>query len=166
MQEIVKENGLRIIPMKEGVGDSPKMGQAVLAHYEISFGEGVSTSNYDYENGEYVEDQYDSTYEEKPFSGPVEFVIGQKTPKDDTYTRGDSIVGLDQAFLGMKVGDQVKLFIPAALAYGDEGASSFHSLFGYRIPPNRDLSCILELVEIKGDEKVSAIPHRGPAYEG
>ena len=66
MQEIVKENGLRIIPMKEGVGDSPKMGQAVLAHYEISFGEGVSTSNYDYENGEYVEDQYDSTYEEKP----------------------------------------------------------------------------------------------------
>jgi len=166
MQEIVKKSGLRVIPMKEGSGNSPRVGQVVLAHYEIYFGEGASTSNYDYERDEYVEDQYDSTYEEKPFSGPVEFVIGQETAKDDTYTKGDSIAGFDQAFLEMKVGDQVKLFIPAALAYGEEGASSFHAFFGYRIPPNRDLNCILELVEIKGDEKVSTNPERGPAYEG
>jgi peptidyl-prolyl cis-trans isomerase A (cyclophilin A) len=149
MQEIVKENGLRVIPMRDGEGESPQVGQTVRAHYELYFGEGTSTSNYDYSTGKYIDDQYDSTYEEKPFNGPVEFVIGQETPKDDTYTKGDSIAGFDQAFLGMKVGEQVKMFIPAHLAYGEEGASSFHTFFGYRVPPNRDLRCILELVEIK-----------------
>ena len=148
MQELVQKSGLRIIPMKEGDGAVPKKGQRVLAHYEIHFGEGTSTSNFDYDKGQYVEDSYDSTYEDKPFGGPVEFIVGQETPKDDLYTKGDSIEAFDEAFTKMKVGSQVKLFIPAKLAYGQEGASSFHTFFGYRVPPNRDLVSILELVEI------------------
>jgi FKBP-type peptidyl-prolyl cis-trans isomerase len=67
----------------------------------------------------------------------------------------------------MKVGDQVKLFIPHSLAYGEEGASSFHTFFGYRVPPNRDMTAILELVDIlDGDDSLSESPVRGPAYEG
>ena len=166
MSKLVKESGLRMIPMKEGEGMKPIMGQKVLAHYEIYFGEGTSSSNYDYDAGEYIDEQYDSTYEDKPFSGPVEFVIGQETPKDDVYKKGDSIKGFDEAFLGMKVGDQVKLFIPFELAYGKEGASSFHTFFGYRVPPHRDLRCILELVEIKEDAEIPSTTTRGPAYEG
>tara|TARA_R110000824_G_scaffold128983_3_gene290144 strand:- start:15514 stop:16017 length:504 start_codon:yes stop_codon:yes gene_type:complete len=167
MQEIVKENGLRVIPLKEGAGKTPEVGQRVLAHYELRFGEGTSTSNYDYDKGAYVEDQYDSTYEDKPFGGPVEFVVGQETPKDDLYTKGDSIKGFDEAFLSMKVGGQVKLIIPHSLAYGEEGASSFHTFFGYRVPPNRDMSAILELVDILDDDpSLDESLVRGPAYEG
>tara|TARA_Y100000034_G_C6672435_1_gene295291 strand:- start:54 stop:554 length:501 start_codon:yes stop_codon:yes gene_type:complete len=166
MRELVKESGLKIIPIKEGDGPTPVDGQKVLAHYEIYFGKGTSTSNFDYDTGVYIDEQYDSTYEDKPFGGPIEFVIGQETPKDDLYKKGDSIKAFDEAFLSMKVGDQVKLFIPSNLAYGDEGASSFHTFFGYRIPPFRDLTSILELVEIFPEPSLEESPHRGPAYEG
>ena len=153
--------------MKEGEGATPQEGQTVVAHYELYFGEGTATSNYDYSTGQYIDEQYDSTYEDKPFGGPVEFVVGQETAKDDTYSKGDSIPGFDQAFLSMKVGDQVKIFIPHDLAYGSEGASSFHTFFGYRVPPFRDLTCILELVEILNDTGSTDLNvKRGPAYEG
>ena len=157
---------LEIKVLKEGAGLTPKIGQKVKAHYELHFGEGTSTSNYDYSKGEYVEDSYDSTYEDKPFNGPVEFVIGKHTPKDDLYSKGDSIEGLDQAFLSMKVGGKVALFIPNELAYGEEGASSFHTFFGYRVPPFRDLRGTVELVDIMEESHTDAPLQRGPAYEG
>jgi peptidyl-prolyl cis-trans isomerase A (cyclophilin A) len=146
--EMIKPSGLRMITLHAGAGTVPSAGQRVLAHYEIYFGEGTTTSNYDYSTGEYIDEMFESTYEDKPFNGPVEFVIGTETPKDDTYAMGHSIKGFDEAFLDMKVGDKRKLFIPAALAYGDEGASSFHTFFGYRVAPNRDISCTVELVDI------------------
>ena len=167
MPEIVKDSGLRITNVLEGAGPHPQMGQRVRAHYELHFGEGTSTSNYDYEKCEYIDDLYDSTYEDKPFNGPVEFVIGQETAKDDVYQKGDSIKGFDEAFLDMRVGGKVTLFIPSVLAYGEEGASSFHTFFGYRVPPFRDMTCTLELVEIKQEEETQTVSsHRGPAYEG
>ena len=162
----MEERRLEIKVLREGTGSSPTEGQKVRAHYELYFGEGTSSSNYDYDKGEYVEDSYDSTYEDKPFNGPVEFVIGKHTPKDDLYSKGDSIGGLDQAFLTMKVGGKVDLFIPSELAYGEEGASSFHTFFGYRVPPFRDLRGTLELVEIEEDPDTQDKPNRGPAYEG
>mgnify|MGYP005819022499 CR=1 FL=1 len=148
-KEIIKESGLRMVEITEGHGDSPTTGQTVSVHYEIFFGEGTSTSNYDEKAGKYVDNLYDSTYEDKPFSGPVDIVIGAATPKDDIYSRGQSIKGFDEALVEMKVGEKRQLFIPAALAYGKEGASSFHTFFGYRVAPHRDLACTIELVEIK-----------------
>ena len=153
-EEIRKESGLLMRVKSEGSGPKPEMGQTVRAHYEIFFGEGTSSSDYDYDNKVYVDQLYDSTYEEKPFSGPVEFVIGRETAKDDTYKKGDSIKGFDEAFLDMKVGEKRDLFIPSNLAYGEEGASSFHTFFGYRLPPNKDVNCTVELVEIKDDKAV------------
>jgi FKBP-type peptidyl-prolyl cis-trans isomerase 2 len=164
--EIIKESGLRMVELVEGTGDIPAIGQRVSVHYEIFFGEGTSTSNYDEESETYVDASYDSTYEEKPFNGPIDVVIGSYTPKDDIYMRGQSIKGFDEALTEMKVGGKRKLFIPAALAYGAEGASSFHTFFGYRIAPNRDLACTIELVEIKESKaQPTEKTPKGPAYE-
>ncbi len=147
--QIIKENGLKMSVIREGSGPTPKLGQSVMVHYEIHFGEGTSSSNFDYETGEYIDDLCDSTYDERnPYSGPMRFVLGQETPKDDICKEGDSIKGFDEALLEMKVGEKRNIFIPSELAYGIEGASSFHSFFGYRIPPNRPLAGIIELVEI------------------
>jgi len=164
--EIIKESGLRMIEVAVGEGETPTLGQKVSIHYEIFFGEGTSTSNYDEATETYIDTLYDSTYEDKPFSGPIDIIIGTSTPKDDIYTRGQSIKGFDEALLEMKVGCKRKLFIPADLAYGAEGASSFHTFFGYRIAPNRDLACTIELVEIKepAAEATENTP-KGPAYE-
>jgi len=162
-KELITDSGLRMIVDKEGTGPKPNAGQTVLAHYEIYFGKGSSSSHYDYEKGEYIDELYDSTYEDKPFSGPVAFVIGQETPKDDTYNKGDCIKGFNEAFLNMKVGEKRKVYVPSHLAYGEEGASSFHTFFGYRVPPFRDLACTLELVEIKDPAKEVDPVSRGTA---
>ena len=165
-EEIIKNSGLRMLLEKAGEGETPNLGDKVSVHYEIWLGEGTTSSNYDYDSEEYVNVMYDSTYEDKPFNGPIDIVVGQHTPEDDTYSKGDSLHGFDEALLEMKVGEKRKLFIPSELAYGALGASSFHNPFGYRIPPNLSLSCALELVEIKEP----AIPRtektfKGPAYE-
>jgi|TARA_R110000824_G_scaffold391519_2_gene589355 FKBP-type peptidyl-prolyl cis-trans isomerase len=164
-EEIVRDSGLVMKTQVEGSGPKPSLGQTVVAHYEIFFGEGSSSSNYDYDKSVYIDELYDSTYEDKPFNGPIEFVIGQETAKDDIYKKGDSVKGFDEAFLDMRVGEKRDLFVPSHLAYGDEGASSFHTFFGYRIAPDRNVNCTVELVEIK-DSPVSETPARGPAYEG
>lgn len=165
-EETVKESGLRMITQHAGSGEVPTTGDKVSIHYEIWLGPGTTTSNYDYDSEEYIDVMYDSTYEEKPFSGPIDIVVGQSTPDDDTYSKGDSLPGFDEALLEMQVGEKRKLFIPPELAYGSLGASSFHNPFGYRIPPNQAISCAIELVEIK--EKASDREEKtfkGPAYE-
>lgn len=154
--EITTHNGLKMEILSDGKGESPKLGDVVSAHYEIWFGEGVGSSEFDYINDVYKCDLKDSTYEDRPFSGPVKFVIGRETPKDDIYARGDSIKGLDQAFLDMRVGEKRKLFIPHELAYGEEGASSFHTFHGFRTPPFQNLNMTVELVEIENSQEASS----------
>ena len=154
--EIEKPSGLKISKLKEGSGDTPSPGQTVLMHYEIWLGKGATSSNYDYDKKEYIDDIYDSTYDEKnPFSGPIEIIIGKATPKDEIYTKGESIEGLDEALLSMRVGDKCFLLIPPRLAYGEKGASSFHTFHGYRTTPNETIKCNIELVEIKSSEDQS-----------
>ena len=140
---------LDMVVLKEGEGDVPMPGQAVLMHYELWAGEGVTSSLYDYGKKEYVDSIYYSTYDTSiPLSVPIEICIGQRTPKDEVYTKRDSIQGLDDALLSMRVGTKCQLSIPAELAYGEEGASSFHTFHGYRTPPNKEIRCNIELVDI------------------
>ena len=144
------ESGLKYSVINLGDGAKPKVGDTVSMHYELYLGRGSTTSLYDYDNEEYIDEICDSTYDEKnPFSGPVSLVIGNETPKDETYRKGDSIKGLDEALLDMRVGGKRRLSIPSDLAYGDKGASSFHTFHGYRTPPNSGLEITIELVEIK-----------------
>jgi len=153
MTQETTESGLKITILKEGDGKSPKSGQTVMMHYELWANEGVTSSLYDYDKKEYVDDIFYSTYDEKnPFSGPIPITIGTSTPKDDVYSMGESIKGLDEALLAMKVGDRWDLVIPAELAYGEEGASSFHTFHGYRAPPNQGIRCNIELVKITEEE--------------
>ena len=146
-------NELKTETLVPGTGPTPNTGDTVLMHYILYLGDGVSSSNYDYDNGCYVDELIDSTYEPGPFSGePIEITIGKRTKQDALYEQGDSIEGLDAALLDMKVGEKKRLFIPSHMAYGDLGASSFHAFHGYRTPPHRGLDIVVELVDIKEEE--------------
>jgi FKBP-type peptidyl-prolyl cis-trans isomerase len=149
---ITKENGLQIETIVNGEGPSPNIGDTVLIHYVLYLGTGTSSSLYDYDKQCYIDNLVDSTYEE-PFCSPIEIILGTETAKDGLYNKGESIKGLDEALLEMKVGDKKRLFIPSDLAYGPEGGSSFHTFHGYRTPPYRNLDLVVELVEIKKTEE-------------
>ena len=151
MREIITTpSGLKHAVIEEGQGPRPKIGDTVSVHYKLYLGKGTTTSLYDYDSEEYVDQICDSTYDESnPFSGPVNLTVGSETPKDEVYRKGDSIKGLDEALLDMRVGGKRKLLVPPDLAYGSEGASSFHTFHGYRTPPNSGLEITIELVEIK-----------------
>jgi FKBP-type peptidyl-prolyl cis-trans isomerase len=58
-----------------------------------------------------------------------------------TLGKGQVIAGWDQGVVGMKVGAQRRLVIPAALGYGSRGAGS--------IPANSDLVFYVTLLQIK-----------------
>ncbi len=71
---------------------------------------------------------FDSSYERgKPF----QCVIGT----------GRVIKGWDQGLMGMRVGGKRKLWVPAALAYGERG-------MGARVPANANLLFEIELLEV------------------
>ena len=53
----------------------------------------------------------------------------------------DVIAGWDEGVLGMKVGGKRKLYVPSKLAYGEKGKPP-------TIPPNTDLTFVIELVKI------------------
>ena len=97
-----------------------------------------------------MDELVDSTYDElyNP-EGPKIFIVGKETPKDELYTDGDCIEGISDALIQMKEGAKCRLQIPTDLAYGNEGASSFHSFHGYRTPPGKDLDIVIELVEVR-----------------
>ena len=139
--------------LHEGSGKTPKEGDTVLMHYEIWSTEGITSSEYDYDKKAYIDDIHDSTYDQNnPFHGPIEIIIGQETPKDDVYSKGDSIKGIDEALLKMRSGSKCALLIPPSLGYGEEGASSFHTFHGYRAPPHKDMRCNIELVKINNSD--------------
>ena len=52
---ITKENGLQMETLIEGNGIKPSLGDTVLIHYILYLGDGVSSSNYDYDKGEWKE---------------------------------------------------------------------------------------------------------------
>ena len=147
VKEITTQSGLKMIALADGSGPNPVVGDAVLIHYVLNLGKGVGSSDYDYDKQCYNDGLVDSTYE-GPFSGPIGIVIGSETPKDGVYSSGESIRGLDEALVKMKVGAKHRLLIPTELVYGVEGGSSFHTFHGYRTPPHRGLDIVVELLEI------------------
>ena len=89
---VVRDSGLQYKVLKEGTGVQPKADSVVSVHYRGTLLDGT---------------EFDSSYERKePLILPV----------------GGVIPGWTEALPLMKEGAKWQLFIPAALAYGEEGA--------------------------------------------
>lgn len=86
-------SGLMYVVIKEGVGEKPKAGAQVTAHYNGTLMDGTL---------------FDSSYKR---GEPIAFVVG----------KGQVIKGWDEALLDMKKGEKRTLIIPYTLAYGEEG---------------------------------------------
>ncbi|MDD4358223.1 MAG: FKBP-type peptidyl-prolyl cis-trans isomerase [Candidatus Pacebacteria bacterium] len=89
----INEKKVDIEVLKEGEGESSKVGDTLSVHYTGTF-----------ENGE----KFDSSLDR---GIPFEFTLG----------RHSVIKGWEEGMLNMKVGEKRKLFIPYELAYGENG---------------------------------------------
>ena len=104
---------LRIEDIQLGEGKAAVRGALITTQYRGFLEDGSS---------------FDSSYERgKPF----QCVIGT----------GRVIKGWDQGLLGMRVGGKRKLWVPAALAYGERG-------MGARVPADANLIFEIELLEV------------------
>ena len=67
--------------------------------------------------------------------------VDRARPLDMTLGQGKLVKGMEEGLVGMRVGGKRRLFIPAALAYGDRGAPP-------SIPPKADLTFDVEVVGV------------------
>lgn len=90
------EEGLYLIPLKEGKGKKPEQGNVAYIHYRGFFLDGT---------------EFDNTY----LREPLEYRIGEK----------DQVIkGFELAIPKLNKGAKVKLIIPSYLAFGKNGSSS------------------------------------------
>ena len=108
------ESGLLYVVNAPGEGPTPFKGQVVSVHYTGSF-----------LNGE----KFDSSHDR---GAPFNFQVGF----------GRVIVGWDEAFGSMRVGEKRTLIVPYWLAYGEKGRG--------KIPPRATLVFDVELLGIDG----------------
>ncbi len=109
----ISPTGLKYLEIKPGLGAVPRQGQTVIVHQIVMDSQGKVFEN-TYQNGQ-----------------PFEFTIG----KDET------IEGLEEGVLTMKVGGKTKLFVPPELGFGRRAVRT--------IPKNSDLVIEVELINIK-----------------
>ena len=106
-------SGLQYKVITEGDGAQPKPSDQVTVNYRGTLVDGT---------------EFDSSYTR---GEPVTFPVNEVIP------------GWSEALPLMKAGSKWKLFVPADLAYGEQGA-------GGAIPPNATLVFEVELLEVKG----------------
>lgn len=110
-------SGLQYEIVKAGEGAQPKATDKVTVHYKGMLIDGT---------------EFDSSYSR---GQPVTFPLGNVIPG---WTEGLQL---------LKAGGQAKLYIPAALAYGERGA-------GAKIGPNETLIFEVELISVEKGEAV------------
>lgn len=104
------ESGLLYKVIREGEGESPELGETVVVNYRGTLPDGTV---------------FDSSYER---GQPAQFVLGQVIP------------GWNEALQLMKPGGRWMLYIPADLAYADQGRPP--------IGPSRALTFDVELLDV------------------
>lgn len=115
-------SGLRYEVLKPGTGATPKVGQQVSFHYTGTLASGQV---------------FDSSVER---GQPAEMVL----------MPNQMIPGMIEGLQKVSVGGKIKLYIPAALGYGDEGNQG--------IPPAATLVFEVELLGVKDVPKEAAAP--------
>jgi FKBP-type peptidyl-prolyl cis-trans isomerase FklB len=117
-------SGLQFKVLKEGSGAQPKASDTVTVNYRGTLVDGT---------------EFDSSYKRgQPASFPV----------------GGVIKGWTEALQLMKVGSKYQLFIPASLAYGEQGRPG--------IPPNSLLIFEVELIDAKSGQSSGPSPAASP----
>src|ERR1700730_17703129 len=113
-------SGLQYKVLKEGTGATPKSSDTVTVNYRGTLLDGT---------------EFDSSYKRgQPATFPVAGVIK----------------GWTEALQIMKAGSKYQLFIPASLAYGEQGRPG--------IPPNSVLIFEVELMDVKSPQAGGATP--------
>lgn len=125
------DSGLKIYFVEEGDGEKPKNGQQVTVNYEGYFADGTIFDT----NKEELAKEMGIFNDRRKMQGgyePMPTLYGPDAPM---------IAGFKQALQEMKVGDEVVVWIPSALGYGQRG-------YGNAIPPNTDLIFKIKMVDI------------------
>lgn len=126
-------SGLKFMVVEEGSGEKPKVGQMVLVNYAGYL-----------ENGELFDSNYEGVARKYGVYDQKRKVGGGYDPFPMAYSPDASLIaGFKEGLLSMKVGDRLRLFIPAHLGYGQQQ-------FG-PIPPNSDLVFDLEITGLYGE---------------
>jgi len=120
-------SGLRILTLKQGTGEKPKIGQKVLVTYAGYLEDG---SMFDSNDKEVVTkyNRYNWNQDQAGGYKPVPMLYS---------TEARLISGFREALLSMVVGDKIRVFMPPHLGYGEQGSGP--------IPPNSDLVFDLEV---------------------
>lgn len=112
-------NGIQYKVIKQGSGKSPTLEDTVVVHYRGTLIDGT------------------------------EFDSSRKRGAPATFPVRGLIPGWTEVLQKMKEGDQWEVVIPAALAYGEQGA-------GRKIGPNAVLRFDMELLQVQGGEASAA----------
>ncbi len=120
-------SGLKILNLKEGSGEKPKIGQKVGVIYAGYLEDGSMFDSNDKE----VATKYNK------FNWNREQAGGYNPIPMDYSTEARLIAGFKEALLTMSVGDKIRVFIPSHLGYGEQGSGP--------IPPNSELVFDLEI---------------------
>ena len=118
-------SGLQYKVMKDGSGTQPKSSDTVTVNYRGTLTDGT---------------EFDSSY---------------KRGQPATFAVSGVIKGWTEALQLMKVGSKYQLFIPASLAYGEQGRPG--------IPPNAPLIFEVELMDVKSPEAAGTSPAPSPS---
>ena len=124
-------SGVKIFKLVDGKGKQPNHTHQVMVNYAGYLKNGTLFDS----NVKEIEEaygKYDSLREQQ--GGYQAFPMPYNTS-------AQLIPGFRDALLTMKVGDKIRVFIPAALGYGERGA-------GDVIPPNSDLIFDIEITDI------------------
>lgn len=127
-QAKVLPSGVKIFTINNGEGKQPKQTEFAMVNYAGYLRNGALFDS----NIKEVEEsygKYQAMREQQNGYQPIPFPY---TPS------AQLIAGFKEALLTMKVGDKIRVFIPATLGYGEAGA-------GDVIPPNSDLIFDIEI---------------------
>lgn len=111
---IYLDNGLKYVAAKEGAGLQVLPNEQVSIHYYMMLPDGTI-----------LDSSWDTGH-------PLSFLVGNRAVID----------GLDQGLVFLREGAELRLFIPAELAYGSKG-------FGEVVPSNQPLVCDIQIVKVR-----------------